>query len=382
MNKKAIFALFLIHFTGDFFWSFIQPLLPGLTDKFSLNMTRVGFITGISTLTGLLIQPVFGYMADHFKTRWILLCGSLFGMVCIPQVGIAPHFWVVLLLIGFGSIGSSIYHPAAAGMVSVYAGRRTGLSMSIFGLGGTMGFTVGPIVSTAYITLMGLHRLPILTLPGLMVFVMLVFMIPGSGTAEHTGKNFTGSIRESIGGVWKSVALIWSLALFRAFVVQAILTFLPVFVVSEGYSLVSVGSFISLFTAGGAISAVVCGQLVDRIGFRPVYFCSFALASPCAFLFIHGGGHLIYLFAFLSGFMLLATLFPALALAQKIAPKGKSMISGIVMGLGIGAAGILMPLVGGLADAFGIQTVLSVIAFIPLTALFLIRYLPEPKEKA
>ena len=28
INKKAIFALFLIHFIGDFFQSFIRPLLP------------------------------------------------------------------------------------------------------------------------------------------------------------------------------------------------------------------------------------------------------------------------------------------------------------------------------------------------------------------
>jgi len=381
INKKAIFALFLIHFTGDFFWSFVQPLLPVLADKFTLNLTQVGLITGVSTITGLLIQPIFGYLADHFKTRWILLCGSLFGMVCIPQVGIAHSFWVVLFLIGFGSLGSAIYHPTAAGMVSVYAGRRTGLSMSIFGLGGTLGFTIGPIVSAAYITLMGLHRLPILTLPGLLVFVILVFMIPASDGAGHARKDLIGSIRESIGDVWKPVALIWSLAVSRAFVVQALLTFMPVFAASAGYSLVSVGSLVSLFTAGGAASAIICGHLVDRIGFRPIYFFSFAFASPCALFFINGGGWLIYPFAFLSGFFLMATLFPALALAQKIAPKGRSLISGIIMGLGIGTAGIMMPLVGRVADVFSIQAVLSVIALIPLAALFLIRYLPEPRKK-
>ncbi|HEA68277.1 MAG TPA: MFS transporter [Desulfobacterales bacterium] len=381
INKKAIFALFLIHFTGDFFYSFIQPLLPVLVDKFTLNMTQVGLISGVSTIMGLLIQPIFGYIADHFKTRGLLLIGSLVGMVCIPQVGIAPYFWVVLLLIGLGSIGSAIYHPIAAGMVSVYAGRRAGLSISFFGLGGTLGFTIGPIVSAAYITLMGLHRLPILTLPGLLVFVMLLFMIPASVGAGHARKDFIGSIRESIGDVWKPVALIWSLAVSRAFVVQAILTFMPVFAASEGHSLVSVGSLVSLFTAGGAISAIICGHLVDRIGFRPIYFCSFALASPSAFLFINGGGWLIYPFAFLAGFFLLATLFPALALAQQIAPKGRSLISGIIMGLGIGTAGILMPLVGRVADVFGIQAVLSVIALIPLAAIFLIRYLPEPKSE-
>ncbi|HJO62107.1 MAG TPA: MFS transporter, partial [Desulfobacterales bacterium] len=67
INKKAIFALFLIHFIGDFFCSFVMPLLPVLADKFTLNLTQVGLITGVSTIMGLLIQPVFGYIADHFK---------------------------------------------------------------------------------------------------------------------------------------------------------------------------------------------------------------------------------------------------------------------------------------------------------------------------
>jgi len=100
---------------------------------------------------------------------------------------------------------------------------------------------------------------------------------------------------------------------------------------SEGHSLVSVGSILSLFTVGGSVSAIVSGHLVDRIGYKPVYFCSFALSSPCILLFIHGSGWKLYAWklyamAFLSGFLLLATLFPALALAQKIAPRGRSLV--------------------------------------------------------
>ena len=82
--------------------------------------------------------------------------------------------------------------------------------------------------------------------------------------------------------------------------------------------------------------------------------------------------------AFLSGLLLLATLFPAVALAQKIAPNGRSLVSSIVMGLALGTAGILMPLAGMMADVFGIREILRCIAFIPLAALVLIYYLPEP----
>ena len=378
INKKAIFALFLIHFIGDFFQSFIRPMLPVLADKFSLNLTQVGMITGIATFMAFLIQPIFGYLADRYRTRLILLIGSFVGAICIPLVGIAPYFGIVLLLIGMGSISSAIYHPTAAGMVSAYAGPRTGLSMSIFGLGGTLGFTVGPIVFAGYITLWGLHRLPYLTLLGLLVFAFLFVLVPASDGAGHTQRDFFGSLRDSLGDVWKPVVMIWSIAFCRAFVEQTLLTFIPVLTASEGHSLVSVGSILSLFTVGGSVSAIVSGHLVDRIGYKPVYLCSFALSSPCILLFIHGSGWKVYPIAFLCGFLLLATLFPAVALAQKIAPRGRSLVSSIVMGLALGTAGILMPFAGMAADTFGIRTVLSYLAFIPLAALFLIRYLPEP----
>ena len=104
----------------------------------------------------------------------------------------------------------------------------------------------------------------------------------------------------------KPVLLIWLIAFCRAFVEQSLLTFIPVLTAAEGYSLVSVGGIVSLFTIGGSISALVCGHLVDRIGFKPVYFFSFALSSPSLLLFVNAHGRHIYPFALLSGFFLLA----------------------------------------------------------------------------
>jgi FSR family fosmidomycin resistance protein-like MFS transporter len=121
---------------------------------------------------------------------------------------------------------------------------------------------------------------------------------------------------------------------------------------------------------------------VDRIGFKPVYLFSFALSSPFILVFIHAAGWQLYPLAFVSGFLLLATLFPAVALAQKVAPRGRSLVSSIVMGLAYGTSGLTMPLVGRVADAFSIRATLSCIAFVPLAVLLLIRYLPEPDQKA
>jgi FSR family fosmidomycin resistance protein-like MFS transporter len=381
LNKKAIFALFLIHFMGDFFQSFIRPLLPVLANKFDLTLTKVGVITGTATFMAFLIQPVFGYLADRYKTRVILLIGSLAGVICIPMVGVAPYFGFVLLFIAVGSISSAIYHPTAAGMVSVYAGRRTGLAMSFFGLGGTLGFTLGPIVCSGYVIYMGLQRLPILTLLGVLIFGILFVMIPDSKATGHAATDRIGSLKESLAEVWKPILLVWTLSFSRAFVEHTLLTFIPVLTAVEGHSLVSVGSIISLFTVGGSISALICGHLVDRIGFKPVYLASYALSTPFLVLFINADGWYLYPLSFMSGFLLLATLFPAVALAQKIAPRGRSLVSSIVMGLAYGTSGLLMPLVGRLADAFGIRATLSCSALLPLAVLILIRYLPDPDKE-
>jgi len=379
INKKAIFALFLVHFSGDFFQSFVKPLLPVLSTKFSLTLTQVGMIGGLSMLAAFFIQPIFGYLADCYRPRSIALTGLLVASICIPLVGTASGYGFVLAFIGFGSIGSAMYHPSAAGMVSRYTGRHAGLSMSLFGLGGTLGFAIGPVVLTVYVTFLGLERLPYITLLGLLVFPFLMTLIPASEKSAFKEHTFFSTLRYSLGNVWRPIVLIWTLAFTRALIEQVTLTFIPMLFASEGYSLVSIGAVISLFTIGGSISSLICGHLVDRFGFRPIYFFSFALSPPCLYLFVNSSGWHTYAFSFVAGFIILATLFPAVALAQKVAPRSRSLVSSIIMGLTMGIGGILMPFIGSLADVFGVRPVLSGIALIPFGMLIFIRYLPDPR---
>ena len=341
-------------------------------------MTQVGLIGGLSMLTAFFIQPIFGYLADFYRPRMIALTGLLIGAICIPLVGIAPGYGFALAFIVIGSTGSAMYHPTSAGMVSLYTGRHAGLSMSLFGLGGTLAVTIGPIALAGYVTLFGLERLPYITLPGLLFFPVLVALIPATEKTLAGEHNFISTLRDSLGNVWRPIVIIWILAVTRALLEQVTLTFIPVLFATEGYSLLSIGTVISLYTLGGSISSLVCGHLADRFGFRPIYFFSFALSSPCLYIFVNSTGWHIYAFSFLSGFVTLATMFPAVALAQKVAPRNRSLVSSLIMGLAMGISGILMPFIGSLADIFSIRPVLSGLAIIPLVMLIYIRYLPGP----
>ncbi|MFN2358936.1 MAG: hypothetical protein ABR534_14490, partial [Desulfotignum sp.] len=77
-----------------------------------------------------------------YESRWFILTGLFLAFFCIPFSGLAPNFWVLLLVLCLGSLGSSMFHPATTGMVPLYSGNRTGFCLSIYNTGGTFAFAL------------------------------------------------------------------------------------------------------------------------------------------------------------------------------------------------------------------------------------------------
>ena len=375
-NLKVLFSLTLVHFVGDFYASFVNPLLPLFVDKFLLTLTQVGLITGISRILAFVVQPTVGYVADRYRGRMFVLGGPLLVIFFIPLVGVAPSFVILILFVSLGSIGTAMFHPPCAGMVSTYSGRHLGLSMSIFILGGTLAFGTGPLFITSYVQLYGLTATPFTMIIGFAGMIFIFIAVPKPGREEFINLGFIGSIREVLGGVWKPVVLIWLVMVLRAFVGQSFLTFIPVLYSKESYSLVSIGTIVSLFTVGGAISGLFAGHLSDRIGYKSIFFVSFTLSTLSLYLLLALPGDWVFINSFFAGFMLLATLPLGVAMAQELAPRGKSMVSSLMMGLAFGTGGMMTPLTGKLADIFSIRPVLSFVAIVPLLTTALIALFP------
>lgn len=380
-NVKIIFALTLVHFTGDFYSSFISPLLPAFVEKFSLTLAQVGILVGISRLMAFIVQPAAGYVADHYRTRFFVLGGPLFTIIFISLLGVAPSFFVLLLFVSLGSIGSSMFHPTTAGMVSEYSGKNLGLSMSIFNAGGTFAFAVGPVFITCLVGAYGLGISPLAMTIGLAVMIYLFKTVPVPLGERLKDVGFIGSLKEVLGHVWKSIVLIWVIMVLRAFVGVSFRSFITVLFSQEGYSLVSIGALISIFTAAGSISGILAGHLSDRIGYKPVFYFSHALATPILILLLYTPAIWVYFIAFIAGFFLMATLPLGVAMAQELAPRGRSMVSSLMMGFAFGLGGIMAPITGKLADIYSIRPVLTSLSIIPLLTTGFIYMLPEVRER-
>jgi FSR family fosmidomycin resistance protein-like MFS transporter len=165
----------------------------------------------------------------------------------------------------------------------------------------------------------------------------------------------------------------------RSFAGQVFMTFLPIYYSREGYSLLSVGTIVSIFTVAGAISGLAAGHFSDRFGFKPVFYVSHGFATPSLYLLLLLPGDWAYVSAFLAGFFVMASLPLGVTMAQEIAPKGKSMVSSLMMGLAWGIGGMMTPIAGKMADLFSIRPVLAVLAAVPILTLGLIALLPERK---
>jgi MFS transporter, FSR family, fosmidomycin resistance protein len=380
VNVRVIAALFLIHFIGDFYTSFVNPLIPEFIEKYSLTLAQVGLITGISRLLAFVVQPSIGYLADHYRNRFFILGGPLLTIVFISLTGIAPTFSILLVFVVLGSIGSSMYHPTAAGMVSTFAGRHFGLSMSLFNMGGTMAFGLGPLLITYLVEKRGLSSSAFAMIFGLLVMIYPFKSLPRPEEEGLKNLGFLGSMKEVLGKVWKPIVLIWIISVIRSFVSQSYGTFLPVLCSREGLPLFSIGVIFSLYSIAGAISGLIAGHLSDRIGYKWIFYVSSVLSTLFLFLLLVLPGRWIHVNAFLSGFFVMAVLPLTVTMGQQLAPKGRSIVSSLMMGLAFGTGGMLTPLAGHFADLFSIRSVLEVVCFLPVLTIPLIYYLPDKKE--
>jgi len=379
---KILIALSLVHFSGDFYSSFINPLYPVFMDSMGLTLAQVGFLSGVSRFLMFIVQPLSGYWADRHPSRNFILIGLLMPVLFIPMTGMTSGFYGLLLCIIIGSAGSSLFHPPATGMVPIYAGRKLGLGMSVFNTAGTLAFGVGPIFITWYVVRFGLGAMPATMVLGLLIWVYFYYVLPkpqADGMAQY---GFFGTLRQTLGRVWQPILLIWIVMVMRALVGQSLMTFMPVLWVQKGYTIVSAGVLFSIFTISGTLAGILCGHLSDRMGYKRLLWITHGLMTPFLLIFLLVPGKWIYPATIFAGGFNMASLPLGVVMAQKIAPRGRSMVASLMMGLAFGTGGVLSPVVGKLGDIFTIQSVLMIVVCIPALSLIPIYFIQEVGNQA
>jgi MFS transporter, FSR family, fosmidomycin resistance protein len=91
-------------------------------------------------------QVGFGYLADRWRPRLLLVAGPVVAVTGLSLVGLATSPAMLAAILIAGGLGGAAFHPPAAALAHRLGGERRGLAMSVYISGGTLGFSLGPLM--------------------------------------------------------------------------------------------------------------------------------------------------------------------------------------------------------------------------------------------
>ena len=352
-------VLALGHFTIDTYSSFFLPLLPLLAERLGLNYAMIGGLTAIASLSSSFMQPLFGVASNRTRRPWFVVFGPLIAATFMASVGWASSYEMLVALLFLGGIGVAMFHPQTAMLAGASSAQR-GLAMSFWVTGGTLGWALGPAYATAIVNRFGLERTWVAAIPGLVVCALLFAWF--ARLTPHPPERRERAALAELRPVLRPLLLLYFAVVCRAAVSAGFATFLPLWVHERGGDVARGGLLTTLYLTLGSIGGFAGGWLADRFGGRRVVSGSFAGAAPLYVLFFVVPEPFRFTMLVIGYCILQASLPVNVVLGQELSPRHSAMISSFLMGAAWGLGALLLYPIGAIADRFGLERALMVLA--------------------
>ncbi len=372
-NLKVLLLLSSGHLVTDLYQGALPVILPFLKAKLLLSYTATGVILLVGSLTSSVIQPLFGYISDRKEKPLLLPLGCLGAGLGFAMLSFPERFSLVVPLVVLSGLGIASYHPEGFRTAHFFTGEKKVTGMSIFSVGGNLGFAIGPLLTLFVIQTYGFDRLPVMIAPALIfVVVILTFWhtiaIPRSGDRGTEVQKGATSQR----GHWFPLLMLIAVVVMRSWIQVGLLTYIPFYYIDylKGDAL-QAGILVTTFLTGGAIGTLAGAPLADRWGHKRYLILSMFLCSLLMPLFFVTEGFLFFVVLFILGMILISTFSVTIVMAQHLLPQRLGVASGLMAGFAIGTGGICVTLLGVIADYFGVPAALQAITALPVIGLLL-----------
>ncbi len=368
------------HLTHDIFTSFLSPLLPLIIQRLSLSLTLAGTLASLQQFPSL-INPVLGLLADRGSLRWLIILAPTVTAVVMSLIGIAPSYAVLCILLLVAGVSTAIWHTPAPAMIARISGRQVGQGMSIFVLGGSLAYTIGPLLGVAAVSWWGLEGIWRLVPLAMAASALLYWRTRDITLARPAGQS-NGSLAES----WRELKRVFlplsGILIAQGFMLAALSTFLPTFMSSEGASLLMAGGALSVYEIAGGIGNLTSGTISDRLGRRRVLALALLLAPALMLLFLAAQGWIKILTLLAVGFTALSTSPVMMALVNEHSRDHPSTANGLYFALNFVSKSLIIILVGALGDRFGLYLTFQACAVLGFAGLPFVLLLPRTSRAA
>jgi FSR family fosmidomycin resistance protein-like MFS transporter len=351
------------HFVVDGYGNIFAPLLPLLIPRLGLSLAAAGTLTMIYQIAASVSQVGFGHLADTWRPRVLLMAGPVVAVAVLSLVGLATSTTMLAVILFAGGLGGAAFHPPAAALAHRLGGDRPGLAMSVHITGGTLGFSLGPLLFAPVAERFGLEWTPLLALPGLLVIALFLRRVPTLPPRQGPPG--------SLAGLWpyaRPLGLLYLIVVLRTLTSLAFATFVPVMMTRRGYTVAQAGTAVALYLFASGVGGFFGGPAADRFGPRRVIAWSLVLSTPFLVAAPLVSGWPFILLLAVGGLFLQSTLPVNVVFGQALAPVSAATVSSLMMGFAWGTGGLSVPFVGMLADRIGIEPTLAWLSLVPLLA--------------
>jgi len=372
----TILLMACAHMMVDGYGNIYAPLLPLLIPRLDLSLAAAGTLTMLFQMAASVAQVGFGHLADRWRPRVLVMLGPLVAVSVLSFVGLSSSTGMLAAILIAGGLGTAAFHPPAAALAHRLGGDRQGLAMSVYITGGSLGFSLGPLLFAPFAQRFGIEWTPLLAVPGLMVVAFFLTRVPPMPQHASSRGGFT-----ALKPYAKPLTLLYLIVVLRTLTSLGFATFVPVMLTRRGMSVGQAGAVISLYLFASGVGGFSGGPLADRYGPRKVIALS--LVAACPFLVVAplltGWPFMIVLA--IGGLFLQSTLPVNVTFGQALAPVSAATVSSLMMGFAWGTGGLSVPVVGLIADRIGIAHTLVGLAIMPLLAAACAMPLPKRAER-
>ena len=144
-DARLIAVVSIAHFASHLFQIALPPLFPVLRDEFGVSYLALGLLMTIVYTASGVGQAVAGFLVDRFGARRLLLIGTALFAASVLAAGLTRSFPALVTVAVMGALGNGVFHPADYAIFSAAIDRRRlGRAFSAHGIGGSLGYAIGP----------------------------------------------------------------------------------------------------------------------------------------------------------------------------------------------------------------------------------------------
>jgi FSR family fosmidomycin resistance protein-like MFS transporter len=365
------------HGIDDMYLGAVGALVPFFVAADNWSYAAVSGLTVAVTLVSSVAQPAFGIATDRSPKPWLVPAGMSMAGLGIGLAGLPSAYWMIWLLVAMSGLGVAAYHPESARLAR-QASRGSHVGMSVFSVGGNVGFALAPLFIVAVVGTLGLSATPLLAVPALAcsaVTARHLLKLPDRGRSGPQSSIDGQPLHEDR----RQFAVLTVVVVCRSVITFCFATFLALAVQHRMGNSEFAGELGLMTLFGfGAVGTILGGRLARRFTRVRLLQMSSVLSVPAVVGVAYAPGWFVYPTIAVTALAINLPFSLQVTLGQDYLPNHIGTASGVTLGLAVTVGGLATPVIGAIADATSLSAGLAILSLFAAAAGMISMRLREP----